>query len=276
MEPGYVSGPRKRQRAQDKPPKAAVNRNFSEKGVPNGSYKKYKGRRDIGPNDSRLKLLDTKWTSAGGRVLDIGCNDGALTVYIAQRFSNAQVLGIDIDGELVKRAKQRISDKTKAFEKRNESKQEETKEKGCKASNFPYNVSFSVENVCDAKVDDSVLGSAQYQMITAFSVTKWIHMRSGDDGLKEVFKRIYNALIPGGVFVVEPQPTKSYKAARRKGAVAADLTVNKFKFKPDMFGEWLTSEAGGGFERMVTLRERLAKNVPFGTRPVYAFFKSIH
>lgn len=258
---------KKRNRTQDKPPKPPANRNFSEKGVPNGSYKKYNRRRDIGPDDSRLKLLRKDWTSEGGRILDIGCNDGALTTFIAQRFGNARVVGVDIDADLVKRAQQRITDKIKLFESRHTNSTNSAESK-----TFPYNLTFAVENVCDASVTESALSPAQYQVITAFSVTKWLHMHCGDDGLKQVFKRVFAALKPGGVFVMEPQPTKSYKAARRKGAVAADLTVDKFKFKPDMFGEWLTTECG--FERMETLRERLPKNTPFGTRPVYAFFKS--
>lgn len=269
--------PRKRKRTQDKPPKPPVNRNFSEKGVPNGSYKKYNRRRDIGPNDSRLPLLVKDWTSNGGQILDIGCNDGALTTFIAQRFTNARIVGVDIDDDLVNRARQRITDKMKAFEKQEKNttakkNSNSTDGSESKKALFPYNLTFTVEDVCNSTVSESVLGEAQYDIITAFSVVKWLHMHSGDDGLKQLFKRVYKALKPGGVFVMEPQPTKSYKAARRKGAVAAHLTVDKFKFKPDMFGEWLTSQCE--FERMETLRERLPKNTPFGTRPVYAFFKA--
>ncbi len=256
-----------------------MNRNFSEKGVPNGSYKQYNRRRKIGPDDPRLKLLSKEWTSDGGRVLDIGCNDGALTSLIAQRYAKARVLGVDIDEELVKRAQQRIADKIRTLEKGGDKLEQTNKESSAADENessekrvFPYNLSFAVENVCDATVGESALSASRYELITAFSVTKWLHMHSGDDGLKRVFKRVYAALKPGGVFVMEPQPTKSYKAARRKGAVAADLTVDKFKFKPDKFGEWLTTE--GGFARMETLRDRLPKNTPFGTRPVYAFFKA--
>lgn len=52
--------------------------------------------------------------------------------------------------------------------------------------------------------------------ITAFSVTKWIHIHRGDGGIRLFFERIYTLLSPGGYFILEPQPWKSYRAAANK------------------------------------------------------------
>lgn len=59
--------------------------------------------------DPRLALLDdyAGWIS-GRRVLDIGCNAGDLTFALAQRFSPAHVLGVDIDQALIRRAQLRL------------------------------------------------------------------------------------------------------------------------------------------------------------------------
>ena len=43
------------------------------------------------------------------------------------------------------------------------------------------------------------------------SVTKWIHYHHGDEGIATFFRKVYAALRPGGIFILEPQPWKSYK-----------------------------------------------------------------
>lgn len=50
----------------------------------------------------------------------------------------------------------------------------------------------------------------------ALSVTKWIHINGGDEGLRCFFAAVHAALVPGGLLVLEPQPWRSYKQAVKK------------------------------------------------------------
>jgi 7SK snRNA methylphosphate capping enzyme len=58
-----------------------------------------------------------------------------------------------------------------------------------------------------------------------FSISKWIHLNGGDDGLRRFFERVYATLIPGGTFVLEAQPRESYVKARKLHPVRMPLPL---------------------------------------------------
>lgn len=73
-----------------------------------GNYNKYYGYRNPGcSEDLRVRVFQPEWFE-GKDVLDLGCNTGHLTLYIAKVLRPANILGLDIDGSLVHAARKNI------------------------------------------------------------------------------------------------------------------------------------------------------------------------
>ena len=73
-----------------------------------GNYNRYYGYRN--PNmseDDRIEYLKKEWFD-GKDCLDIGCNVGHLTLYIAQHFNPKLMTGVDIDDSLIRSARRNI------------------------------------------------------------------------------------------------------------------------------------------------------------------------
>jgi len=73
-----------------------------------GNYTRYYGYRN--PNfdqDRRLKCLNQEWFD-GKDALDIGCNVGHVTLSIARFLNPRKIIGVDIDGKLIRAAKKNI------------------------------------------------------------------------------------------------------------------------------------------------------------------------
>jgi hypothetical protein len=70
-----------------------------------GNYHRYYGYRmgQAFAEDPRLAALERAWF-ARRRCLDIGCNEGVVTLGIAARFGARSMVGVDIDEHLVRRA----------------------------------------------------------------------------------------------------------------------------------------------------------------------------
>ncbi|XP_056140990.1 7SK snRNA methylphosphate capping enzyme [Lampris incognitus] len=98
------SGPRVWQGSQQQQPcKRQQRKKFQY-----GNYNKYYGYRNPGAGeDARVRYFRPEWFE-GKDVLDLGCNTGYLTLYIAKVLRPASILGLDIDSDLIYAARKNI------------------------------------------------------------------------------------------------------------------------------------------------------------------------
>jgi len=278
-----------------------------------GNYNRYYGYRNANKEkDKRIDVFKREWFE-GKSCLDIGCNVGHLTLWIAKYFKVGKMKGVDIDCHLIQAAKNNIahytlddnenvenndneqsnncekpgvkscgnSDITKAetsshdgscinpssFEtesdkiKNNDINEKETLEKSSSPNEskpssekcikdinmddeFPNNVTFVTENIVPASDNVLKYTKPQYDVIMCLSVTKWIQLNEGDDGLKRLFKKIYKLLNEGGMFILEPQPFPGYK--RRKNLTPIiRRNFDNMKLYPAKFIDYLLSDEVG-------------------------------
>lgn len=240
-----------------------------------GNYDKYYLQRNCARwSEPRIQLLRKEWFSDKD-VLDIGCNDGTLTILIAQNYDPKHILGIEIDHKLVNRAVEntvyieKCRNQLIAEKDRIEIIEElETLPKSFQMylnfpnyikalrdlipmktlissspGRFPSNISFRNENYIKTDSDK------EYDIILCLSTVKWIHLNWGDSGVKRLFDKVYISLRPNGLFVFEPQPWKSYKKSRTRTEQIFE-NYHKILFKPIAFHDYLSAT---GFKLIKTL-----------------------
>ncbi|XP_063806505.1 7SK snRNA methylphosphate capping enzyme [Pseudophryne corroboree] len=250
-----------------------------------GNYCRYYGYRNpTQSEDTRLRAFRPEWFR-GKAVLDIGCNVGHLTLCVAQKLGPSRIVGMDIDGSLIRSARQNIRHYLSEPLKRGfpaalaatrgpiaapSLPPEVGKENEDERHAFPHNVVFVQGNYV---VDRDELVEAQkpeYDVILCLSVTKWVHLNWGDDGLKRLFKRIYRHLTPGGILVLEPQSWSSY-GKRKKLTESIYKNYCKISLKPDQFTSYLVSSEVG-FSSYEVLAAPCSSSKGF-QRSIYAFHK---
>lgn len=97
-------------KSENKKPLSVNNNKRKREQFKFGNYQNYYFKR-LGSGetltDFRLELFEGHPEYfKGKRVLDIGCNSGFVTINFAKKLHPASILGIDIDGSLVDKAKQ--------------------------------------------------------------------------------------------------------------------------------------------------------------------------
>jgi len=249
-----------------------------------GNYNRYYGYRN--PNmseDDRIEYLKKEWFD-GKDCLDIGCNVGHLTLYIGRHFNPRLMTGIDIDDSLIRSARRNIQHYV-SLSNPQAPKQSDfpisfpichgplaapiMPEADGKSFGFPYNISFKTENYVDFEWK-TVTIEPKYDFIMCLSVTKWIQLNWGDEGVKKLFKRIYLSLHPGGKLLLEPQPWKSYKKKKNLTQTTRSNYEN-IKFKPDKYIQYLLSnEVGFATSEKLGIPKHKAQGFQ---RPIYLLTK---
>lgn len=235
--------------------------------------------------DSRVLSLEESYF-AGKKVLDIGCHAGIVTLQIAKHYKPASIKGIDIDYRLVNEAVRHWTSEDSLAQVEKARKLESTgKEinkkldllktfpKNIKEScpemasllgkrdqqshssmdietEYPHNVSFEIVNILDL---DETKEKTKYDTVVCFSLTKWVHLNYGDEGIKKMFQKIKMCLAWGGLLILEVQKHKSYIKKIKDFPRFKEIFAN-IEFLPENFGEYLTKELG--FQRVTTLETK--------------------
>jgi 7SK snRNA methylphosphate capping enzyme len=246
-----------------KKPKPNIQLHTKQAHTVHGNYTGYYGYRTESRIDDRIKLFKKEWFR--GRVLDIGCNSGLITLNIARLFSPVYVQGIDIDVQLIKKARWNQSIyRSQVFENDLEyfpvSCQQQL---GAMPFDYQFsNVYFRAGEFLHEPDQE------RFDTILALSITKWIHLNNGDGGIRYFFNKIYKSLNRGGIFILEPQPFEGY---RKRAGMTPQMRTNymEIDFYPKDFMKFLVQKVG--FTLLETLKP-ISTSKGF-TRTIYVFQK---
>lgn len=248
-----------------------------------GNYNRYYGYRNgNGQEDPRLKLMQAEWFR-GKDVLDIGCNVGHLTLSLARDFEPRKVIGLDIDGGLIRAARRNVRHYLTAAlagEMRfpvsmaichGPIAAAALPGRGAESVAFPNNVFFVegnyiVESECQLEGQQE-----EFDMILCLSLTKWVQLNWGDDGVRRLFKRMFRQLRPGGRMLLEAQPFHSY-SKKKKLTETTYKNFHAITLRPEKFNEYLLSpEVGFAKCELVATPSHASKGFQ---RPLYLFTKA--
>lgn len=224
-----------------------MKRQKTQKSENRGNYAAYYGYRQ---NDKRIEIL-SELDLESKRVLDIGCNSGRILVELLKKSNPALMLGIDCDRTLIKKAWNHLS---LEFSLHKPYTKEPYFPLSCPLTlgsiPHPQVAKFKCLDICA----DTLEGN--FDVVLCLSVTKWIHLDYGDEGIKNLFGKVFQCLNVGGVFILEPQLFKSYKKKSKSEF------YESIKLFPEAFPEYLrqlgfefieTKYTGetGGFDRPI-------------------------
>ena len=309
-----------------------------------GNYHRYYGYR-VGESleDHRVAHFRREWFE-GRRCLDVGCNEGLVSLSVAVRFKPASMVGVDVDGWLVRKANEKLARLRRSAAREAEAdeatraatrgegprgegrpsaepprermdertgEEEEEDERGGKVSrpapassasetgvsrsalasavDALASTSFVRGSVVRGDEDGDEAGGADegggakdhhsrrrrgkkkpgrepiaparaflapnsLDAILCLSVTKWIQLNWGDEGLRRFFADAFDALTEGGVMVLEPQPWKSYARAFKKQKMPEETRrhFERIALRPTLYREYLRTTVG--FKSVETLR----------------------
>jgi 7SK snRNA methylphosphate capping enzyme len=149
----------------------------------------------------------------GKKVLDVGCNAGYVSIAINSKFLIDSILGIDIDNNLIKRARRLLKDKLKI----DASDFTNLSSLTTKSSITTFGIASvpTQQPISEASYEratfkhENILNSEDspesYDVILCFKVTKWIHLNDGDEGVKKLFLKLHSLLKKGGKLLLQPQ-----------------------------------------------------------------------
>jgi hypothetical protein len=99
-----------------------------------GNFQGYYGYRQ--PNhDQRLRYLEHDWFN-NKQVLDVGCHTGHVTFYVAEHCQPTQIVGVDIDQQLIQQARHQLWNRIQTANNNNNNNTNNQNKR------YPYNLRF--------------------------------------------------------------------------------------------------------------------------------------
>lgn len=259
-----------------------------------GNYRNYYGYR-IGQNleeDPRLKAMKKEWFE-GKDCLDIGCNSGVITIAIAQKFNCRSILGVDIDDARIQDAYWTLrkavrstgavpAGVAKSTESKNvtgienhEAQSPPKKPAGIDCTESHHVQEANLSDIVSFRKGNFVQNwhpgeNTSYDTIICLSVSKWVQLNWGDEGLITLFSKVWRLLSPGGVFILEPQPWSSYYSNRLVSETTR-INYQEIKIHPEDFQDILLDKIG--FRMVEDITSSASGRKPGFNRPIFAFWK---
>jgi len=243
----------------------------------------YKGYYKVRQNSSdRLEHLTKEWFQ-NRTCLDIGSNDGQFCLKIAEMYQPSLLVGVERDHVLHDSAQSRLKRLIYEYNSRrsdaNISTTEVTALKSSLAfipravsskypcvkplsisqdtapsakaitlsdnSSFPFNVRFVKRDIFDISTPDLNLQlvEGKYDIVTCFSVTKWVHLNGGDSKLLALFHKLFLLVRKGGRVILEYQPWKSYERNKAQSEHTKQ-TFQQISIRPEVFEDILVNQVG--------------------------------
>jgi len=193
---------------------------------------KMEGNKSTGQEAVKKKAKHTveNAESLSFQYLDIGCNEGDLTMQMAKAIAwrlstkcqikdttgmvTLHANGIDIDEELIHAATRKHLSTTTS---------KTTSISSC----------FTIANVLFDNLKDKLNCPHQFHLTSIFSTTMWIHIHGGDKGLEKALGRACQCT--KWFVLIEPQPSKCYRSAanrlRKMGLVEIDVSSKRLKVR---------------------------------------------
>ncbi|KAI1730527.1 bicoid-interacting protein 3 (Bin3) domain-containing protein [Ditylenchus destructor] len=238
--------------------------------------------------DPRVDIFCEDWFK-DRKVLDVGCNAGVMAISIAVLFSPRKIVGIDLDYHLIAQARKNIgyfSDKQSKLSTRfpasfasnfgpvsvpNIPAHAEAPPSTSKRPTFPDNIIFLCESYVFDTDEQLNKVSEEWDIITAISIVKWVHLNWGDRGLKRFFKRIFRNLTAQGRLIVNFENYDAYRRCRNKMTPEMEKNFQQMSLLPEKYCDYLlSSEIGFSHHEVLDTPLAAAKG---WTGRIYVFYK---